>query len=220
MKIVHPEYFDPIIINGDQPETLVIENPVYFRKIVSILLFQSNTEDGDFILSEHDDPIAFNKNCIVISDIYNYAENDHQLKAKIQNMILNEASYSENLTSIITGLNEFGIELANRVTYSVKFKDNITLTDLIKMYDFSIDLSCYEFWEKIIEYMKLCKELLHYKLFITINLKDSISEEEYKNFNADICNSKIPLLMIERNSHENLDDICHLRIVDSDLCVI
>lgn len=220
MKIVHPEYFDPITIEEDQPETLVIESPVYFRKIVSSLLLQGNTKDGDFILSEHDDPIAFNKNCLVITDIYNYVENDHQLKSKIQNIIFNEASYSRKLTTIITSLNEFGIELANETQYSVKFKDNITLIDLIKLYDFTIDLSCYEFWEKIIEYMKLCKELLHYKLFITINLKDSISEDEYKDFYKDICNNRIPLLMIERNSHEKLDDIKHLRIVDSDLCVI
>lgn len=220
MKIVHPEYFDVISISEDTPETLVVENSVYFREIVDSILFQKNTEVGDYVVSDHNEILSFSKSCLLITDIYNYYENDRQLKTKIQNMVLNEAQYSDKPRHLLADLNDYAIDMANTIPYSVKFKENITITDLIKFFDYSLDLSNFDFWERLLEYMKICKEQLNYKLVITVNLKDSISTEEYTEFIKYVADNKICLLMIERNIHDNLDETGHIRIVDSDLCVI
>ena len=52
------------------------------------------------------------------------------------------------------------------------------------------------------------------------NLKDYADYEEYVELMKFFQNKKIPLLMIERHQHEELDDISHLTIIDKDLCVL
>lgn len=88
------------------------------------------------------------------------------------------------------------------------------------MFDFDISFEYYDFWEKFIEYLKLSTTLLQYSLIITINLKDSMTQREYECFLKDMKNNKICLLMIERNTHDQYDDLEHLHIVDKDLCVL
>ena len=220
MKIVHPIYFDLINVENSIPETLVIENPVYFRKVVEELIEQKNTDCGEFVVSNDNESLLLSKTCVLITDIYNFEEYNRQIKNKVTNMIMDETEYYEKQTKLLSDINMFAIEMANAVPYPIRFKGNITILDVVKMLDFDTDLSDLSFWDKIIEYIKLCSELLNYKLFITVNLKDSISEAEYKAFIEDIYNNQILLLMIERHTHPDIDDSHHLMIVDKDLCVL
>lgn len=220
MKIANYNYFEPITIEEENPETLIIENSVYFRKLIEDLLIQSSTDIGAFVTSEKDEPLSFSKYVQVITDIYNFSENERTLKTKIQKLITNEFAYSDKQYNLIESLNQFGILAANTVPYPVSFQTSLTLSDIVKILDFDIDYQYEKFWDKLIEFMKLEKELLNYKLFITINLKESISKEEYDQFIKDIQYRNIKLLMIEKHTHPDLDDLNHIRIVDNDLCVL
>ena len=55
---------------------------------------------------------------------------------------------------------------------------------------------------------------------MTVNLKDYVDNDEYIELIKFFKNKKIPTLMIERYTHEELDDISHIRIIDEDLCVL
>ena len=47
-----------------------------------------------------------------------------------------------------------------------------------------------------------------------------MDEEECRQFQKMMKYNKIPLLMIERHTHPELDDSKKLRIIDKDLCVL
>ena len=221
MKIVHPKYFDVISMADSIPETLVIENPLYFRETISALIQQTETDIGDFVLSDKNgDLLSLNKKCLLLTDIYHFYENDKRMKSKIQHIIVNEAQYNNKQFQLLSELNEFAINLANSVQYSVSFKEDLTIFDIVKMFDFDVSFEYLEFWEKLIEYLKMSFDLLEYKLAITVNLKDSITVNEYTQFTKDINNNKICLLMIEHNTHPGCDDPEHLHIVDEDLCIL
>ena len=58
------------------------------------------------------------------------------------------------------------------------------------------------------------------RLCITVNLKDFLNSHEYSEFVKQLQYKNVELLMIERHTHEEMDNIQHLRIIDKDLCVI
>lgn len=220
MKIVNFEYFDPICIDPSEPETLVIENPEYFRRIVSGLIQQRDLDVGDFVVSDSNKTYIFSKACLLISDIYNCETNSKQIKTKICNLLLSEYQDVVDENEVLLKINQMGIALSNAFPYNISFKDNLTFSDLVKLLDFSLDLQSVDFWERFLEYIQVAYELLGFKMIITVNLKDSISVEEYDKLITDLKYRNIELLMIERHAHEELDDSKHIRIIDNDLCVL
>ena len=221
MKITNFKYFKPLEITVEQPKTLIIEDPVYYRKIISELIYQSESNIGEFVLfDEKDKNYDISKNCLIITDMFDYVSLEKQIKTKLNNMIVNEYQIKEEATALITQINTIGVEIMNSYMYPVKFKDNLTFQDVIKMMDFTIDYSELNFLERFIEYTKMCFELLGYKLLITINFKEVISKEEYYTFKQDMMNRGILLLMIERHSNSELDFDEDVTIIDKDLCML
>lgn len=221
MKLVNPHYFDVIEISDENPKTLVIENPHVFKDVLQALILQSEVDVGEFVLSESDTKIlSLSKYTMVLTDIFNYDTYSKQLKTKLTNIIVSNYSEIDGKEKVIGDINELGVKIMNSLPYSISFKSAISFTDVVKFLDFSFDFSEYEFWDRFTEYISTAFELLNFKLLVTINLKDYVDHEEYVELMKFFQNKKIPLLMIERHQHEELDDISHLTIIDKDLCVL
>ena len=83
MKLLNHKYFDVIEVTEDNPETLIIEEPVLFRNIVDELNCQINNDDGDYVLSDNSSKIlSLPKSMMLITDIYNLDIYTKQLKNK------------------------------------------------------------------------------------------------------------------------------------------
>ncbi len=221
MKITSFQYFKPIEITSSNPKTLIIEDPIYYRKVISELINQSELNIGGFILSDDKDKILdLSKNCLIITDVFNYVSLEKQIKTKLNNLIGNEFQNKEEVIELVTQINDIGIKIINNYMYPVKFKENLTFQDVVKMMDFTIDFADLDFLEKFIEYIKICFEILRYKLLIIANLKEYVSREEYIVLKNDLINRNIPVLMIERHSNYELDAEEDMVIIDKDLCMI
>lgn len=221
MKLTHYQYFKPIEITSSQFGTLVVENPVYYRNIINDLFSQKENGDGCFVLSDENNKIYdINKSCLFVSDFFNFISQEKQIKTKLANMIVASYQTKEEIIDLITLINKIGIEIANDYMYPIKFKETLTFQDIVKMMDFSLDLDGLNFWERFIEYIKICFELFDYKLLIAIGLKEIISSDEYLLVMNDLQNRNIPVLMIERHVHLDIDDISNTVLIDKDLCVL
>ena len=157
-------------------------------------------------------------------------ENPHVFKDVLQALILQsevdvgEFVLSESDTKILS-LSKYTMVLTdifNYDTYSKQLKTK--LTNIIVSNYSEVDGK-----EKVIGDINelgvkimnsLPYSVLNFKLLVTINLKDYVDHEEYVELMKFFQNKKIPLLMIERHQHEELDDISHLTIIDKDLCVL
>lgn len=221
MRITHEEYFDPIVIDEDNPQTLVIENPVYFRRALYELFGQIDNGRGGFVLSDEKfNILPIEKNCLLITDLFNLDLSSKTIKTKINQEITVNMKDDEISTELVTLFNRFSILAENSVNYPIKVNEQVTLADLVKLLDVTIDLSDMSQIEQIIQFMQLSNRLLKTKLFITINLKDFFTEDEYKEFEKELKQNKLPLLMIERHTHEEMDNHQFTRIIDKDLCVL
>lgn len=221
MKLVNPKYFDVIRISDENPETLILENPHVFKNVIQDIVLQAETDTGEFVLSEESSKIvSFSKYAMVLTDIFHYNLYSKQLKTKLISMISSSYSEIEGKEQVVEDLYKFGIQIMNEMPYPISFKSSISFLDLVKFMDFSFDYSEYSSWERFMETISLSFELLNLKILILVNFKDYVDEAEYKELIKFFQNKKIPLLMIERHMHKELDDISHLSIIDSDLCVL
>ncbi|MBP9989545.1 MAG: type II-A CRISPR-associated protein Csn2 [Ruminococcus sp.] len=73
--------------------------------------------------------------------------------------------------------------------------------------------------EKIIDYMELVTEFDRKKLYLTVNLRSYISDNEASEFMKTVLNHGYNVIMLESSEHTHLDE--ELRyIIDADLCEI
>ena len=221
MRLVNSKYFDVINISDENPETLVLENPNHFMGVLQSLKYQCETDEGDYVLSDENFRILpLSKSLIVIKDFLDFELYSKQLKNKLLGLISTNYNDLDSQKDVIANLNELAVEIVNNLPYSISFKQTINCTDLIKFLDFSFDYSGFTVWEQFSEYVSTIFDLLDYKILVTVNLKDYVDNDEYIELIKFFKNKKIPTLMIERYTHEELDDISHIRIIDEDLCVL
>lgn len=221
MKLLNHKYFDVIKVTEDCPETLIIEEPVLFRNVVDELNYQIKNDEGDFILSDDSSKIlSISKNIMLITDIYNLDTYSKQLKSKLTSIITTNYSDVDGKEQMIEMLNEIGVKISNNLPYSVTYKSNIAFSDVVKVLDFSFDYSTLSFLESLTEIISTSFEILKYKMLVTVNLKDYLEKRELDEIIKYFAYKKIPLLMLERYQHYELDDYKHTRIIDKDLCVI
>lgn len=218
MKIVHPYYFDPIIIEDLVPETLVIENNRYFRNVTVDLLDQYNNDYGDFVLSEGNELLNLAKTSVIITDPFTVDFNSRTLKSKLLQALSVEYTESDYM-SVISDLYRLGSDISASSKFPLSFKTDLTLGDLLKFLDFQIDYNSLDLVEGLLEYISLCSELLNKSLIIVYGAKDILSFDEYAEFEKSIKYKHIRLLLIEHRCHQS-DDPKHRRIIDEDLCVI
>ena len=221
MRLVNSKYFDVINISDENPETLVLENPNHFMGVLQSLKYQCETDEGDYVLSDENFRILpLSKSLIVIKDFLDFELYSKQLKNKLLGLISTNYNDLDSQKDVIANLNELAVEIVNNLPYSISCKQTINFTDLIKFLDFSFDYSGFTVWEQFSEYVSTIFDLLDYKILVTVNLKDYVDNDEYIELIKFFKNKKIPTLMIERYTHEELDDISHIRIIDEDLCVL
>lgn len=221
MKILNHKYFDVIEVVEDSPETLIIEEPVLFRNVVDELSYQVKNDEGDYVLSDDSSRIlTLSKNLMLITDIYNLDAYSKQLKNKLTSIITTNYSDIDGKELLIEMLNEMGVRIANNLPYSVTYKTNIAFSDVVKFLDFSFDYSTLSLLESLIEMISTSFEILKYKMLVTVNLKDYLAKQELDEIIKYFTYKKIPLLMLERHQHYEMDDCKHTRIIDKDLCVI
>ena len=221
MKLLNHKYFDVIKVTEDCSETLIIEEPVLFRNVIDELSYQVKNDEGDYVLSDDSSKIlSISKNMMLITDIYNLDIYLKQLKNKLTSIITTNYSDVDGKEQMIEMLNEVGVRIANNLPYSVTYKSNIAFNDVVKFLDFSFDYSTLSILESLTEIISTSFEVLKYKVLVTVNLKDYLEKRELDEIIKYFAYKKIPLLMLERHQHYELDDCKHTRIIDKDLCVI
>ena len=220
MKIVHPYYFDPIVVNSENPETLVIEKGDYLRSIVSELNEQCKTGTGQFVVSDNNQIVDLSRSINLITDIFQLDLEGKLFKTKIQSYLAEVSYDSEEGAQLVSKIKQYAYKLSEQSLYPITFESEFQLADLIKFLNFRFYPDCDSMIESVAEYMTGVMNILKKRLCITVNLKDFMSPNEYLEFIKLLQYKNVELLMIERHVHEEMDDIHHLRIIDEDLCVI
>lgn len=126
-------------------------------------------------------------------------------------------NYEEQFNKLAYSINKFGSELTMLSQYSIIYSEIQNVHQIIKALDFKIDDDL-PVNERIIEYMRLNRDLLGKKLFVFVGLKSYFSDDDVRLFYKDIMSEKFDVLLLEGHQCPYRVDVEKVRIIDSDLC--
>ena len=165
MKIINREWHRQIELKENVIHTLILENKVYYREIILELLRQHKGLEGDFVLSEKNKDIAFDKNSYFITDLFNIDINNKKVLTKVyatlQKQVEEDIVEYNQLTSVIKRYFE---RLVFNNNLDVEQDEEIDVMSLLKLGDFKIHFEESNYLEKIIKYMKVLIDLCGVKV--------------------------------------------------------
>ena len=224
MKIINREWHRQIELKENVIHTLILENKVYYREIILELLRQHKGLEGDFVLSEKNKDIAFDKNSYFITDLFNIDINNKKVLTKVyatlQKQVEEDIVEYNQLTSVIKRYFE---RLVFNNNLDLEQDEEIDVMALLKLGDFKIHFEESNYLEKIIKYMKVLIDLCGVKVIFLIGLHSIFNNNEIKQFYKEICLNKIKIVNIETqqfSDYSNKDYKELIYIFDKDNCEI
>ena len=224
MKIINRESHRQIELKENVIHTLILENKVYYREIILELLRQHKGLEGDFVLSEKNKDIAFDKNSYFITDLFNIDINNKKVLTKVyatlQKQVEEDIVEYNQLTSVIKRYFE---RLVFNNNLDLEQDEEIDVMSLLKLGDFKIHFEESNYLEKIIKYMKVLIDLCGVKVIFLIGLHSIFNNNEIKQFYKEICLNKIKIVNIETqqfSDYSNKDYKELIYIFDKDNCEI
>ncbi len=222
MKLMHNDYSFRIDFRDGFVYSLTIENNKVFAELVTEFYEQTENEKGKFILGDEFAPISLSKNTELITQFIPFDCCRKTLVTKLYNFLKKEAVNSDMYSrtqSLFLEIIQYISQLIRNSDISAEYLTEPDLTAVFKSVDLKPCGNGGTLAEKIIDYFLVCYELEGEKLFVTVNLKTYLDDEQLSHFVRSIVSHKIKLLMIE-NTFRNPQENEKIFIIDKDLCEI
>ena len=215
------EFQKPIETEEGKISTLVIENPVFYRDLISDMLLQSENGSSRFSISKDNETLNFSKKAEIITDVFSLNFGSRTFQTKLNQIVLEEATLLDiNLKELIDRVNEIGSKIVSALDFDTNYVPVSDLSGIIKLLGFYFDSDALSLPEKIIEYLSFLNRFTEKELFIIVNLKSILTEKEFSEFAKLILYKKINLILVESQNSMFVDSYESIRIIDKDLCEI
>ena len=224
MKIINNNWQRQIVLGDNLIHTIVFENKKYYRENILELIRQHKGYEGNFILSNNNKEVSFDKNSYFISDLFNIDINNKKIITKVYGELL------KTVTDDIVGYNkitsyirEYFETLVFNYNLDLEYNDKIEANLLLKLGDFKIQFEESDYLEKLIKFLKVLVELCNIKVVFIVGLYRVFSLEEVEKIYKEVCLNKINIINIE-SEYQNIKKSDYykeiLYIFDQDNCEI
>lgn len=224
MKIINKNWQRKIEIVENTIYTLVFENKKYYRENIKELISQHKGNEGNYIFSNDNKEIAFEKSSYIITDIFNIDINSKKILTKIYNSLLKQiiddtVEYNE----LTTHIRVYFEKLIFNSSFEVEQGEEIDINSLLKLGDFRIHVEEDDILEKFIKFLKVLVQLCGIKNIFVVGLHNVFTDEEIKEIYKEVCVNKISIINIEYQQFSNISDKNYIEkvyIFDKDNCEI
>lgn len=221
MKLRINGFENELEFDDEHVNLLTIKNAKCFSHILEILNQKVNGLGNEeiYFLDEQNEEIKFNKTMIIF-DIFNIEYNSKKILNKIYEIISKNVENSQELEieSMIVELRKKIIQEINELPFEFEMKDEIDITEILKLYSLKIDTTNYETVLERIEFIiDLVTTLKLADIIIIPNLKMYLTEEETIELYKYSLYNNIKLLIIERKNEKHLKYENEMKI-DEDYC--
>ncbi len=221
MNIVLPGIDYVFELGREGCANIIIENQHLLYEIVLDISFQTEGMDGKAILSDNNKMSSFDKKCELISQFAPFDINRKNLLTKISSVMVKktaEEKFFMRTSEILADLERYLMEISFDMAGNFEFT-KISADSLVKASGLQIENNYDLLGEKLLDYFELVREYDSEKLFVLVNLRSFMSDEETEKFMEDVLRRNMQILMIEAAERKILQ-FEKRYIVDNDLCVI
>ncbi len=221
MKLAYRPLQKALPLSENAPMVLVLEDPVFYRDTVSMLLSQMDGCEGDFFLSENNKELKLSRTAQIVLQPFLLELNQRKVLSKLY----------ENLNEVASGPGLIA-ETQEMKSYLARYLLRLT-TESTEHLDFNLDLNVKDILaaanvrfsqdggvlEQLVAYARLCRGFLGLPLLILVGIASYFTKEEMQAFYKEMAYEKVRLLQIERfcpvKAAEEL-----FYVIDDDLCEI
>lgn len=221
MKFVYPEITEVFDVANGMYNSLIIENKRLFTDIITDLYSQKNGNNGKVVVSENYTPVSIAKKVEIIDKFIPFELNTKPIVNGIASALEKSAVNEENISRallLVAETERFLTDIAFELSCNVSFT-NISVSSIIKHSGINVESDIDNISEKVYEYMELITEFERQKLFITINMRSFVDDDEMEKFAETVIMHGYDILAIESCAYKKLKNEKRL-IIDEDLCEI
>lgn len=219
MILAHPQLDAVLDFDGAYVNTLVVENPDFFRCLLCDLYGQLQGDDGKLVLSEKGKPLVISKWVELVDNCIHFDLNRKSLMTKIC-ASMEQTAVSEEFflkTSEILGKLESYVDaLAFELPGDI-ICEKCTVAGLLKGIGISLRDDYEDPLERLIDFMELVREFDRDKLFVLVALRSFFGDECVEAFMKTVLDHGYRVLLLDSVSREKLPNEKRLTI-DIDLC--
>ena len=219
MMLAHPQLDAVFDFSKDRVQTLVIEEPSFFRQFLQDIHMQIRGFNGNAVLSKDNMPIEFSKYADLIEGYLSFEISRKALISKLlsrmETIALDETHYVQT-SQWIGELEQYLQELSFDLPCDV-FCSKISISSILRAAGLEIVDDYSNNLERILDYMELTRELERDRLFIFVNLRSYYADEDVIAFFESILQHEFHVLMVDSVSKPVLAIESRVT-VDLDLC--
>ncbi len=220
-RIAHPDLSQAFAFEENTVLSWVVENPSFFRALVTDLYAQINGEHGRLVLSENYTPIDPSKHMELITQFVPFELNRKTLLGKIctaaEKAAVNEQHYTRT-QALLAEIERYIDELLFDYPYDFTY-DKLTAGNLIKSVGLAVSDTCEREIERVLDYMQLVREFDRERIFVFVHMRSYFSDEDMEAFLHDALIRKFTVWLIDTRESRRLPYENRL-LIDEDLCEI
>ena len=222
MILAHPDINKSLYINNSDVVEWIIESPELFTKYLSELCSQVNGSEGLFVLSEEDKELSISKVVELITNPLTIDINDKKILAKIYNelqSLANDETMYLRTKEIVSSLQEYFYELEHNYETTLLIDEDVELPALFKVLGAKIESDSLDYFERLIQYIKIQNVILNKKLIILVNIRSFLSNKQLEQLFLFLRHNEIKLLLYE-SMQRDFTEATKKYIIDIDQCEI
>lgn len=222
MKLVNSDFKYQITFPDKKASEWVLESPALFSKYLYELYGQTNGEEGNFVLSDETEEIDIAKYVELVMTPFEVDSNDRRILKKLYSDLSTLAYESESFLAtqdMLQKLQAYFYELEQKIGYPLEIDDEIDISAVWKAMNVRVEDYADNVLEKICQYIKIVTEVLHKKVFVFVNFRSYLTDEQLKQLIELAIYNEVKLLFIENCQRDFLEQ-CTYCVIDKDECQV
>ena len=222
MKLVCADWERQILLDSQRITEWIVESPDLFSQIVQQLPQQINGGSAGFVLSDSEKELDLSKCAEMIINPFAIDFNDKKIQKKLYAELL-EISKGEELylttQEILNSLNNYFLQLESISGYELETDVEGDMLALFKAMGIQVQDYAADFFETLIQYIKVMADLMKKKLIIFVNIRSYLNDIQIEQVSEIAVYNEIAILFIE-NIQRDFSKQRKYYIIDKDGCEI
>ena len=221
MRLVNKEFGFEFQLTENTVLNIVCENRNAFKSMVFDFYSEAKGDDGAWILSDNDEEHCISKRVEVIVNPFSISCNDRKILNAVYKELHDvlEQKYCEAYSEVNSRIFNLIDTVLQNVPYPLVSELSGDIEGLFKLYDVKFDEEYTSLAERIISYIKTSSQVLKKKVYVLVNIKTYLDDNEMKQLYKEAMYNKAYLVILESKDTAKLDEEKKV-VLDDDLCII
>lgn len=203
MKLLEREIGLEVELKENMTSVIVLEDITIRRSLLEELYSQIVGKEGNWLLVENEKAYELAKHAELILEPFSLQLNNKKMKTKLYQDIKEIANDCLGLQGleVHSYICSYIENLLEKIDYPVKYKNEWNILEILRAYSVEMEENHDDVGEKLYDYIKLMNQVCGSKIFIVLNLKMYLTEDQLIELYKLARYIKIQLVLIEFDMH-------------------